>query len=189
MPVLPLSSGLTRQVDSAVFFFNIWRVSPPRVGVSVSCKATWFISTSTKQTWSVSYGSCYRGASVRDALQKLERGSDDINLLYFLRAFAVLITWALIFHRFGEESMARIIRWLEKHQVPLDSSVLDIGTGNGVLLIELVGILQSLCFWYRIKALNAVASIRFSQVAAVIMASCNLPERQKGSSLYRCLLN
>ncbi|NXC83565.1 EFMT2 methyltransferase, partial [Cercotrichas coryphoeus] len=38
---------------------------------------------------------------------------------------------------FGEESMVRIIRWLEKHKVPLDSSVLDIGTGNGVLLVEL----------------------------------------------------
>ncbi|NXE12212.1 EFMT2 methyltransferase, partial [Lophotis ruficrista] len=38
---------------------------------------------------------------------------------------------------FGEESMVRIIRWLEKQKVPLDSSVLDIGTGNGVLLIEL----------------------------------------------------
>ncbi|XP_057237193.1 EEF1A lysine methyltransferase 2 [Malurus melanocephalus] len=38
---------------------------------------------------------------------------------------------------FGEESMVRIITWLEKHKVPLDSSVLDIGTGNGVLLIEL----------------------------------------------------
>ncbi|XP_062491225.1 EEF1A lysine methyltransferase 2 [Pezoporus occidentalis] len=38
---------------------------------------------------------------------------------------------------FGEESMTRIIRWLEKQKVPLDSPVLDIGTGNGVLLIEL----------------------------------------------------
>ncbi|XP_053926990.1 EEF1A lysine methyltransferase 2 isoform X2 [Cuculus canorus] len=38
---------------------------------------------------------------------------------------------------FGEESMVRIIRWLEKQKVPLDCSVLDIGTGNGVLLIEL----------------------------------------------------
>ncbi|XP_057273363.1 LOW QUALITY PROTEIN: EEF1A lysine methyltransferase 2 [Pezoporus wallicus] len=38
---------------------------------------------------------------------------------------------------FGEESMARIIRWLEKQKVPVDSPVLDIGTGNGVLLIEL----------------------------------------------------
>ncbi|XP_015705767.1 EEF1A lysine methyltransferase 2-like [Coturnix japonica] len=43
---------------------------------------------------------------------------------------------------FGEESMVRIIRWLEKQKVPLDSSVLDIGTGNGVLLIELVSMLQ-----------------------------------------------
>ncbi|XP_062988852.1 EEF1A lysine methyltransferase 2 [Elgaria multicarinata webbii] len=38
---------------------------------------------------------------------------------------------------FGEESMARLIRWIEKQKIPLDSSVLDIGTGNGVLLVEL----------------------------------------------------
>uniref|UniRef100_A0A8B9UAD7 EEF1A lysine methyltransferase 2 n=1 Tax=Anas zonorhyncha TaxID=75864 RepID=A0A8B9UAD7_9AVES len=46
---------------------------------------------------------------------------------------------------FGEESMVRVIRWLEKQKVSHDSPVLDIGTGNGVLLVELVGILQSLC--------------------------------------------
>ncbi|XP_025921363.1 EEF1A lysine methyltransferase 2 isoform X2 [Apteryx rowi] len=39
---------------------------------------------------------------------------------------------------FGEESMVRLIRWMEKRKIPLDSSVLDIGTGNGVLLVELV---------------------------------------------------
>ncbi|XP_064370429.1 EEF1A lysine methyltransferase 2 isoform X2 [Dromaius novaehollandiae] len=39
--------------------------------------------------------------------------------------------------QFGEESMVRLIRWMEKHKIPLDSSVLDIGTGNGVLLVEL----------------------------------------------------
>ncbi|XP_070608603.1 EEF1A lysine methyltransferase 2 isoform X1 [Erythrolamprus reginae] len=38
---------------------------------------------------------------------------------------------------FGEESMTRIIRWLEKQKIPLDTSVLDIGTGNGILLAEL----------------------------------------------------
>ncbi|XP_015686200.1 EEF1A lysine methyltransferase 2 isoform X1 [Protobothrops mucrosquamatus] len=38
---------------------------------------------------------------------------------------------------FGEESMTRIIRWLEKQKIPLDASVLDIGTGNGILLVEL----------------------------------------------------
>uniref|UniRef100_A0A8B9QKN9 EEF1A lysine methyltransferase 2 n=1 Tax=Apteryx owenii TaxID=8824 RepID=A0A8B9QKN9_APTOW len=38
---------------------------------------------------------------------------------------------------FGEESMVRLIRWMEKRKIPLDSSVLDIGTGNGVLLVEL----------------------------------------------------
>ncbi|XP_053440137.1 EEF1A lysine methyltransferase 2 isoform X3 [Nycticebus coucang] len=39
---------------------------------------------------------------------------------------------------FGEESMNRLIRWMRKHKIPLDASVLDIGTGNGVFLVELV---------------------------------------------------
>uniref|UniRef100_A0A2K6BG49 EEF1A lysine methyltransferase 2 n=1 Tax=Macaca nemestrina TaxID=9545 RepID=A0A2K6BG49_MACNE len=41
---------------------------------------------------------------------------------------------------FGEESMNRLIRWMQKHKIPLDASVLDIGTGNGVFLVELVSI-------------------------------------------------
>uniref|UniRef100_A0ABI7WQE4 EEF1A lysine methyltransferase 2 n=1 Tax=Felis catus TaxID=9685 RepID=A0ABI7WQE4_FELCA len=39
---------------------------------------------------------------------------------------------------FGEESMNRLIRWMQKREIPLDASVLDIGTGNGVFLVELV---------------------------------------------------
>nr|XP_044605048.1 EEF1A lysine methyltransferase 2 isoform X3 [Equus asinus] len=39
---------------------------------------------------------------------------------------------------FGEESMNRLIRWMQKHKIPLDASLLDIGTGNGVFLVELV---------------------------------------------------
>ncbi|XP_072095541.1 EEF1A lysine methyltransferase 2 [Mobula birostris] len=38
---------------------------------------------------------------------------------------------------FGEESMDRILNWLEKHDIPKDSAMLDIGTGNGVLLVQL----------------------------------------------------
>ncbi|XP_015277683.1 PREDICTED: protein-lysine N-methyltransferase METTL10 [Gekko japonicus] len=38
---------------------------------------------------------------------------------------------------FGEESMSRLIGWLEKQKIPLDSCILDIGTGNGYLLAEL----------------------------------------------------
>ncbi|XP_040110717.1 EEF1A lysine methyltransferase 2 isoform X2 [Oryx dammah] len=38
---------------------------------------------------------------------------------------------------FGEESMTRLIRWMQKHKIPLDAPVLDIGTGNGVFLVEL----------------------------------------------------
>lgn len=36
--------------------------------------------------------------------------------------------------------MTRLLRWMQKQKVPLDASVLDIGTGNGVFLVELVGI-------------------------------------------------
>eukprot|EP00079_Xenopus_tropicalis_P037721 XP_017951492.1 PREDICTED: protein-lysine N-methyltransferase METTL10 isoform X2 [Xenopus tropicalis] len=39
---------------------------------------------------------------------------------------------------FGEGSMARVIRWLNAHKVPQTASILDIGTGNGMLLVELV---------------------------------------------------
>ncbi|XP_054585130.1 EEF1A lysine methyltransferase 2 isoform X3 [Eptesicus fuscus] len=38
---------------------------------------------------------------------------------------------------FGEQSMNRLIKWMQKHKIPLDASVLDIGTGNGALLVEL----------------------------------------------------
>ncbi|KAM9324151.1 EEF1A lysine methyltransferase 2 [Gastrophryne carolinensis] len=38
---------------------------------------------------------------------------------------------------FGEGSMTRVVRWLNSQKVPLSSSILDIGTGNGMLLVEL----------------------------------------------------
>ncbi|KAF6108430.1 EEF1A lysine methyltransferase 2 [Phyllostomus discolor] len=40
---------------------------------------------------------------------------------------------------FGEESINRLTRWMQRQKIPLDASVLDIGTGNGVFLVELVG--------------------------------------------------
>ncbi|XP_030060599.1 EEF1A lysine methyltransferase 2 isoform X2 [Microcaecilia unicolor] len=39
---------------------------------------------------------------------------------------------------FGEESISRLIRWLKKQKIPLDTAILDIGTGNGMFLTELV---------------------------------------------------
>ncbi|XP_067858832.1 EEF1A lysine methyltransferase 2 isoform X2 [Heptranchias perlo] len=39
--------------------------------------------------------------------------------------------------RFGEESMDRIITWLEMQKISKDATLLDIGTGNGVFLVEL----------------------------------------------------
>lgn len=38
---------------------------------------------------------------------------------------------------FGEESMTRLIKWIENQDMPLDSPMLDIGTGNGAMLVEL----------------------------------------------------
>ncbi|XP_027027887.1 EEF1A lysine methyltransferase 2 [Tachysurus fulvidraco] len=38
---------------------------------------------------------------------------------------------------FGEESMNRVIQWMEKQNIPETASILDIGTGNGVFLVEL----------------------------------------------------
>ncbi|XP_064632504.1 EEF1A lysine methyltransferase 2-like [Lineus longissimus] len=38
---------------------------------------------------------------------------------------------------FGEETLARMVRWLEKSEIPRDSSILDVGCGNGMFLVEL----------------------------------------------------
>jgi 2-polyprenyl-3-methyl-5-hydroxy-6-metoxy-1,4-benzoquinol methylase len=37
---------------------------------------------------------------------------------------------------FGENAMLRMVRWLESHVSP-DSSIIDLGCGNGLLSIEL----------------------------------------------------
>ncbi|KAJ8250303.1 hypothetical protein COCON_G00222250 [Conger conger] len=38
---------------------------------------------------------------------------------------------------FGEESMNRLIKFLRKENVETDAAILDVGTGNGILLVEL----------------------------------------------------
>ncbi|XP_073683539.1 EEF1A lysine methyltransferase 2 [Garra rufa] len=38
---------------------------------------------------------------------------------------------------FGEESMDRVIRWMETQNIAGNAAILDIGTGNGMLLVEL----------------------------------------------------
>ncbi|XP_044153749.1 EEF1A lysine methyltransferase 2 isoform X2 [Bufo gargarizans] len=38
---------------------------------------------------------------------------------------------------FGEGSMTRVVRWLNAQNIPLTTSIVDIGTGNGMLLVEL----------------------------------------------------
>uniref|UniRef100_UPI003AAC67DB EEF1A lysine methyltransferase 2 isoform X2 n=1 Tax=Centroberyx gerrardi TaxID=166262 RepID=UPI003AAC67DB len=42
-----------------------------------------------------------------------------------------------ILEMFGEESMDRVLRWMDKAKIPENAAILDIGTGNGVLLVEL----------------------------------------------------
>ncbi|XP_070492803.1 uncharacterized protein [Chironomus tepperi] len=38
---------------------------------------------------------------------------------------------------FDESSQTRIIKWLKKHNIPKESSIIDLGTGNGAMLLEL----------------------------------------------------
>ncbi|XP_073402517.1 EEF1A lysine methyltransferase 2 isoform X1 [Dendrobates tinctorius] len=38
---------------------------------------------------------------------------------------------------FGEGSMTRVVRWMNAQKVPPTASIVDIGTGNGMLLVEL----------------------------------------------------
>lgn len=45
---------------------------------------------------------------------------------------------ALFLVRFGEESMRRVLRWMDKANISENAAILDIGTGNGAFLVELV---------------------------------------------------
>ncbi|XP_030011658.1 EEF1A lysine methyltransferase 2 [Sphaeramia orbicularis] len=38
---------------------------------------------------------------------------------------------------FGEESMSRVLRWMDKAKIAENAAILDIGTGNAVFLVEL----------------------------------------------------
>uniref|UniRef100_UPI0037E88A08 EEF1A lysine methyltransferase 2 isoform X2 n=2 Tax=Semicossyphus pulcher TaxID=241346 RepID=UPI0037E88A08 len=38
---------------------------------------------------------------------------------------------------FGEESMRRVLRWMDTAKIPENAAILDIGTGNGAFLVEL----------------------------------------------------
>ncbi|XP_061600608.1 EEF1A lysine methyltransferase 2 [Cololabis saira] len=39
---------------------------------------------------------------------------------------------------FGEESMSRVLRWMDKAKIAENAAILDIGTGNGAFLVELI---------------------------------------------------
>lgn len=51
--------------------------------------------------------------------------SDDQDLFFY-------------FYRFGNESMNRVLRWMDKAEIPENAAILDIGTGNGAFLVEMV---------------------------------------------------
>eukprot|EP00123_Amoebidium_parasiticum_P008995 comp19142_c1_seq1/m.21803 comp19142_c1_seq1/g.21803 ORF comp19142_c1_seq1/g.21803 comp19142_c1_seq1/m.21803 type:complete len:223 (-) comp19142_c1_seq1:596-1264(-) len=38
---------------------------------------------------------------------------------------------------FGEDSVERMVRWMDREGLPTDAKVLDLGCGNGILLVEL----------------------------------------------------
>lgn len=44
--------------------------------------------------------------------------------------------------RFGEESMSRVLRWMDNAKIPENAAILDIGTGNGAFLVELVWVMK-----------------------------------------------
>lgn len=44
----------------------------------------------------------------------------------------------IFFVRFGEESMSRVLGWMQTAKIPENAAILDIGTGNGAFLVELV---------------------------------------------------
>ncbi|XP_048406641.1 EEF1A lysine methyltransferase 2 isoform X4 [Stegostoma tigrinum] len=50
---------------------------------------------------------------------------------------AMLVRFVCCPPRFGEESVDRVITWLESQKIPKAAALLDIGTGNGYFLIEL----------------------------------------------------
>ena len=57
-----------------------------------------------------------------------------------LKSFSILLLILTVcFLRFGESSIYRIVRWIKKYQkIAKSSSFLDIGCGNGILLVNLV---------------------------------------------------
>ena len=62
-------------------------------------------------------------------------------VVVLLRLFACLFVYLFVclFTRFGESSMNRMVKWITNcHSVTKASSVLDVGCGNGMLLVSLV---------------------------------------------------
>lgn len=48
------------------------------------------------------------------------------------------------FDRFGESSVTRIVKWIKSNEkITKSSTFLDIGSGNGMLLVKLVGLLTN----------------------------------------------
>ncbi|XP_043912802.1 EEF1A lysine methyltransferase 2 isoform X2 [Protopterus annectens] len=65
---------------------------------------------------------------------------------------------------FGVQSMTRIVQWMKRQNIGEDSAVLDIGTGNGILLVDLAK-----------AGFSNLTGIDYSP-AAVELAKCILEE-------------
>lgn len=65
---------------------------------------------------------------------------DLFNAVYLVSGnlIAKVFVFRRLLSRFGEESMSRVLRWMAKAKIPENAAILDIGTGNGAFLVELV---------------------------------------------------
>ena len=68
---------------------------------------------------------------------------DWLDCIYNYYLYQVVIF--SIFLRYGDSSMQRILKWVHKNVTDKNTSILDLGCGNGVVLVELVSILNLGC--------------------------------------------
>lgn len=98
--------------------------------------------TYTKESWTLSKT---LGMLVRygNLVQTTDRNDSTSPITHLINKTCVS---ALFMVRFGEESMKRVLRWMDKASIPENAAILDIGTGNGAFLVELVWEVKHLIF-------------------------------------------
>ena len=66
---------------------------------------------------------------------KINAYQQIIKMGFYFKIF--LKTW-FIYFRFGEDSQNRVVNWIEQSSVQISDPIIDLGCGNGIILIELV---------------------------------------------------